>query len=81
MKLSTPIRILRAPGMTLNPIMQMLCARELTTRDLINPNNLIQIEPTLAHTRAPYTLTADAKLIQITIIPYTRRLTGIQHVG
>ena len=34
---------------------------------------------TLARARASYSPTAEAKLIQITIIPYTRRLTGIQH--
>ena len=45
------------------------------------PNKLIQTEPTLAHTRAPYTLTAEAKLIKITIIPYTQRLTGIQQIS
>ena len=34
---------------------------------------------TLTHARTSYTKTAEAKLIQITIIPYTLRLSGIQH--
>ena len=33
----------------------------------------------LAHARAPYSITAEAKLIQITTIPVTPRLSGIQH--
>ena len=55
------------------------CARELTTRALVNRINSFKLNPTLAYAHAPYTLTADAILIQITIIPVNPRLSGIQH--
>ena len=54
-------------------------ARELTTRARVNRIKLIRTEPALAHARAPYSITAEAKLIQITNIPITWRLSGIQH--
>ena len=67
------MQTLRAPGMTLNTIMHAWF-RHVRPYEA---NNTIQTTDARSRSRV-YTLTAEAKLIQITIIPYTRRLTGIQ---
>ena len=79
MKLGTLMQTLRAPGMTLTKSYKYYVRPWINHARPYQPNKLIRTEPTLAHARASYTLTAEAKLIQITIILYTQRVTGIQH--